>query len=368
MTQAPSLQHQLASFDIAAHERAKMTYSYISLQNRPQGAPKQSDFRLQTAEMPTPQDGEILVKVDYMSLDPYMRGRMDDAKSYSAPIELGQKMEAGGVGQVIASKNDHINVGDHVFGMFGWASHACVSGKEVRKLDPSLAPITTALGVLGMPGFTGWYGLTQLAAPKSGETLVVAAATGPVGSMVGQLAKSMGLRVVGIAGGADKCAFACDVLGFDDCLDHSQYPDASSLRKALAQHCPQGIDIYFENVAGKVLLAVLPLMNVGGRIPVCGMISWYNAGALGANASHAQDMLPKLWRTILVNRLSVSGFIISDHWDQYPSFLKQVAPLVASGTITYKEDIVQGLEHAPQAFINLLNGGNFGKLIVQITP
>lgn len=342
------------------------TFSHITLERRPMGEPQDTDFKIKTSPMPTPQTGDVLIQVHYMSLDPYMRGRMDDAKSYSAPVALGATMEGGGVGQVIASQDPNFAVGDFVFGMLGWATHACVKGKELRKLDPTLAPITTALGVLGMPGFTGWYGLTELGRPKTGETLVVAAATGPVGSMVGQLAKARGLRVIGVAGSSEKCDLAVSTFGFDACLNHNDYQDEKSLRTALAGLCPNGVDIYFENVAGKVMLAVLPLMNVGGRIPVCGMISWYNAGALGANASGDKDNLPKLWRTILVNRLSVNGFIISDHWDKYPDFLKEAAPLLATSAVTYKEDITNGLENAPQAFRNLLKGGNFGKQIVKV--
>lgn len=337
----------------------------IVLARRPQGAPVDADFRYEEAPMPIPGDGEVLVKVSHMSLDPYMRGRMDDAKSYAKPVELDHTMEGGAVGEVIASNNPKFSVGDQVFGMFGWASHGCLHGRELRKLDPRL-PITAALGVLGMPGFTGWFGLMEYGKPKAGETLVVAAATGPVGSMVGQMAKLLGLRVVGIAGGADKCQMAKEKFGFDECLDHRAYGDAKALRDALREACPNGVDIYFENVAGKVLEAVLPLINVGGRIPLCGMIAWYNAGALGGNMSGEKDNLPKMWRSILVNRLHVHGFIISDHFASYPEFLADVAPRVATGEIKIVEDIAQGLENAPKAFMNMLNGGNFGKQIVQL--
>lgn len=337
----------------------------IVLARRPKGAPVDADFRLEDAPIPVPGDGEVLVRVTHMSLDPYMRGRMDDAKSYAKPVELNHTMEGGAVGEVIASNHPKFSVGDQAFGMFGWASHGCLPGNQLNKLDPRL-PSTTALGVLGMPGFTGWFGLMEYGRPKSGETLVVAAATGPVGSMVGQMAKQLGLRVVGIAGGADKCQVAKEKFGFDECLDHRAYPDAKALRAALSQACPDGVDIYFENVAGKVLEAVLPLMNVGGRIPVCGMIAWYNAGALGADMVGEKDNLPKMWRTILVNRLHVHGFIISDHFARYPDFLADAAPRVAQGQITYIEDIAQGLENAPKTFMNMLNGGNFGKQIVKL--
>ncbi|MFY9317956.1 NADP-dependent oxidoreductase [Lentibacter algarum] len=343
------------------------TMQQMTLAARPVGAPKDSDFALVEKPLPIPAEGEVLVRLHAFSLDPYMRGRMDDAKSYAAPVPIGGVMEAGGVGEVIASQSPHFNVGDIAFGMFGWASHGCLPANQLRKLDDAL-PTSTALGVLGMPGFTGWYGLTQLGRPKAGETLVVAAATGPVGSMVGQMAKARGLRTVAIAGGADKCALALEKFGFDAAIDHRAHEDASSLRKAIAEAAPTGIDIYFENVGGKVFEAVLPLMNTFGRIPVCGMISGYNSGALGGGAvAEAPDRLPVLWRSILVKQMSVNGFIISNHYDQYPAFLKEVAPLVATGQLAYLEDIAEGLENAPRAFIGLLEGRNIGKQIVKLT-
>ncbi|MEM9551271.1 MAG: NADP-dependent oxidoreductase [Pseudomonadota bacterium] len=342
------------------------TMQRIVLASRPTGAPVPDNFRLEDDAVPSPGDGEVLVRVHYMSLDPYMRGRMDDAKSYAAPVPLGGLMEAGGVGEVLASKSAAFAPGDFAFGMFGWTTHAVADAKMLRKIDPAIGPITAALGVLGMPGFTGWHGLTAYGRPKSGETLVVAAATGPVGSMVGQLARLAGLRTVGIAGGADKCALATDTFGFDACLDHRAYDTASDLRKALAEACPDGIDIYFENVGGKVLHAVIPLMNNFGRIPVCGMISWYNAGGLGAGAADPGLSTPALWRTILVRFLSVNGFIISNHFDSFPAFLGEVAPKVLSGEIKYLEDIAEGLENAPNAFMGLLEGRNKGKQIVKL--
>ena len=338
----------------------------IVLASRPTSSPEAANFRYEPAPLPMPGDGEVLVKVHYMSLDPYMRGRMDDAKSYAAPVPIGGTMEAGAVGEVIASNSPHFKPGDIAFGMLGWATHGCLPTNQLRKIDPSHGPITAALGVLGMPGFTGWYGLTELGRPKSGETLVVAAATGPVGSMVGQVARLAGLRTVGIAGGADKCKLATETFGFDACLDHRAYNDARALRKALTEHCPDGIDIYFENVGGKVMEAVIPLMNPPGRIPVCGMISWYNAGGLGAGAANEGLTVPALWRTILVRFLSVNGFIISNHWDRYPTFLAEIGPKVASGEIKYIEDIAEGLENAPAAFMSLLKGGNVGKQIVKV--
>lgn len=339
----------------------------IALASRPTTAPTADNFRFESINIPALGEGEVLVQVHYMSLDPYMRGRMDDAKSYAAPVPIGGTMEGGGVGEVIASNSDRFQPGDFAFGMFGWATHGIQPAKMLRKIDPSQGPITASLGVLGMPGFTGWHGLNEYGRPKAGETLVVAAATGPVGSMVGQVAKSLGLRTVGIAGGADKCKLATETFGFDVCLDHRAFPDASSLRSALGQACGDGIDIYFENVGGKVLEAVIPLMNPHGRIPICGMISWYNAGGLGAGAD-TEMMAPALWRPILVKFLSVNGFIISNHWDRFPAFLSEVAPKVAAGEIKVVEDIADGLENAPAAFIGLLEGKNMGKQIVRVKP
>ncbi|MFW8634117.1 NADP-dependent oxidoreductase [Cribrihabitans pelagius] len=331
----------------------------IVLASRPEGEATEENFRLETAPLPQPGEGEVLVKLHYMSLDPYMRGRMNDAKSYAAPVPVGGTMEAGGVGEVIASNSPAFEPGDFALGQFGWASHACLPADQIRKLDPDMAPLTTALGVLGMPGFTAWHGLDAYGRPKAGETLVVAAATGPVGSMVGQLAKQAGLRVVGIAGGAEKCKLAEETFGFDACLDHRALGSAEALSAALAAACPGGIDIYYENVGGKVLEAVLPLMNNFGRIPVCGMIAWYNGSETALTA-------PAIWRTVLTKFLSVNGFIIFNHYDRYPEFLKEVAPKVADGSIKYLEDIAEGLEIAPKAFLSMMKGGNTGKQIVKL--
>jgi len=314
----------------------------ITLASRPFGAPVADNFHLETLAIPVAGDGEVLVRVHYMSLDPYMRGRMNDAKSYAAPVPIGGTMEGGGVGEVVASNSPAFKPGDIAFGMFGWASHGCLPAHELRKLDPSHGPITAALGVLGMPGFTGWYGLTQLGRPKKGETLVVAAATGPVGSMVGQVAKALGLRTVAIAGGAEKCALATDMFGFDAAVDHRAFDSAGDLRKAVAAACPDGIDIYFENVGGKVFEAVLPLMNSFGRIPVCGMIAGYNLTEL----PEGPDRFPVFWRSVLVKHLSINGFIISNHFDLYPKFLSEIGPKVAGGQIAVLEDIAEGLENA----------------------
>lgn len=331
----------------------------VTLASRPEGAPTPENFNLETAEVPEPAAGEVLVRVHYFSLDPYMRGRMSDAKSYAAPVPIGGTMEAGGVGEVIASEDSAFAPGDVVLGMTGWASHACLQAKSLRKLPPNLPP-SLALGVLGMPGFTGWYGLNTIGQPKAGETLVVAAATGPVGSMVGQLAKAKGLRAIGIAGGADKCALAVDTFGFDACIDHRAYATASDLRRAISEATPDGIDIYFENVGGKVLEAVIPLLKPFARVPLCGTIAWYNDASPGALT------LPEFWRAALVKFLHVQGFIIMNHWDRLPDFLSEVAPKVASGEIAYLEDIAEGIEAAPEAFMGLLEGRNNGKQIVKI--
>ncbi|MBB94085.1 MAG: NADP-dependent oxidoreductase [Rhodobacteraceae bacterium] len=336
------------------------TMRRIVLASRPSAAPEPANFRLEEVALPEPGPGEVLVKVEYMSLDPYMRGRMSAAKSYATPVEIGDTMTAGAVGEVIASNCPDFAPGDKVLGMFGWADHGCLPANQLRKLDPGHGPISTALGVLGMPGITAWYGLNFIGQPKAGETLVVAAATGPVGSMVGQLAKAKGLRVVGIAGGAEKCTLAVDTFGFDACLDHRAYPDAASLSAALKEACPDGIDIYYENVGGKVLAAVLENMNPFGRIPVCGMIAWYNGAS-------ADDMpLAGAWRSILTNFLHVEGFIIFNHYDKFGTFAAEVGPKVAAGEIRYLEDVAEGLENAPGAFMAMLKGGNTGKQIVKV--
>ncbi len=337
-----------------------VTAKRIVLASRPNGPVSKDNFRLESHDLGAPVAGEVLIKVTAMSLDPYMRGRMDDAKSYAAPVEVDGVMEGGAVGEVLESNAEGFAAGDKVFGMAGWCDHAIMRAKDLRKL-PDGIPETTALGVLGMPGFTGWYGLTKIGQPKAGETLVVAAATGPVGSMVGQFAKHKGLTVIGIAGGEKKCAHAVEKFGFDACLDHRSFADARDARAKIGDACPNGIDIYFENVAGPVLEGVLPNMNVFGRIPICGMIAYYDAGG-GAEVFD----LPKFWRSMLVNRMHAQGFIIADHWDQYPAFLKEAGPLVANGTIKYTEDVAEGLENAPDAFMSMLKGGNFGKQIVKV--
>ena len=344
----------------------------IVLAKRPRGAPTAEEFRLETVAMPEPGPGQVLVRVLYLSLDPYMRGRMDDAKSYAEPVAVGAPMEGGCVAQVTASNAAGFAPGDIVTGMMGWASHWVADAGALRRLDPDAAPVSTALGVLGMPGLTAWIGLTEYGRPKAGETLVVSAATGAVGSVVGQLGRIRGLRVVGVAGGAEKCAHAVETLGLDACVDHRAAADARALREALAKACPDGVDIYFENVGGKTLEAVLPLMNRGGRIPVCGMIAWYNEAGRGPSAeagaeAGGPDRLPRLWRAILVNRLSVHGFIVSDHFGRFPDFVKEVGGHLRDGRLSYREDVAEGLDSAPAAFMAMLQGGNFGKQLVRVS-
>ncbi len=318
----------------------------IVLASRPDGRPAPDNFRLERGAIPTPSDGEVLLKILYLSLDPYMRGRMSAAKSYAAPTEIGAVMEGGTV------------AGDIVLSHSGWQSHALAKGEQLRKLDPAAAPVTTALGVLGMPGFTAYAGLLTIGQPKAGETVVVAAASGPVGSAVGQIARIKGARAIGIAGGPDKCAFVRDTFGFDAVIDHR----APDFAVQLAAACPDGIDVYFENVGGKVWDAVFPLLNTFARIPVCGLVAQYNA----TGDFEGPDRLPVLMRQVLSKSLLIRGFIQREFIAQRPDFEREMAAWIASGAVKYKEDIVEGLERAPEAFIGLLEGGNFGKLIVKL--
>jgi NADPH-dependent curcumin reductase CurA len=328
------------------------------LASRPIGEPKVSDFRLEEFPVPMPGVGEVLLRTLYLSLDPYMRGRMSDAPSYAAPVAIGGVMEGGAVAEVVASNHAKFASGDIVLGRTGWQTHLVSDGANFRKIDPALAPISTALGVLGMPGMTAYAGLLQVGQPKAGETLVVAAASGPVGSMVGQIAKIKGLRAIGIAGGPDKCRYVKDELGFDDCLDHR----APDLAGRLAAACPNGIDIYFENVAGPVLQAVLPLLNVFARIPICGTIAYYN----DTGPPPGPDRLPAIWRMILTKRLTVRGLLVTDFAPLHDDFLRDVSAWLREGRIKYREDVVEGFENAPRALIGLLRGENFGKLLVHV--
>jgi NADPH-dependent curcumin reductase len=327
----------------------------IVLKSRPLGAPTPSDFSPVDAPMPRPAAGEVLCRTIYLSLDPYMRGRISAGRSYAKPVEPGQVIVGGTVSQVVESRHDGVAAGDFVLGNNGWQEYAVANGGMLRKLDPAVAPISTALGVLGMPGLTAYVGLLDIGRPRPGETVVVAAASGAVGSVVGQLARIKGCRVVGVAGAPEKCRWVVEALGFDDCVSHG----ADDLAGALAKACPAGIDVYFENVGGKVLEAVLPLLNVKARIPLCGLISQYNA----TESPRGPDLRP-----LLVNRAVLQGFIISDHLDRLPEFLRECTGWLREGRLKYREDIVEGLARAPEAFIGLLRGRNFGKQLVRVSP
>ena len=331
----------------------------IVLASRPAGRPSHENFKLLRTPLPVPGDGQVLLKIRYLSLDPYMRGRMSAAKSYAAAVEIGGVMEAGTVAEVLESRHPDYKPGDLVLSYSGWQSHAVADAKALRKLDPNRVPVTTALGVLGMPGFTAYAGLLTLGQPKPGETVVVAAASGPVGSAVGQIAKIKGARAIGIAGGADKCALVRDEFGFDAALDHRSPTFAEDLRAA----CPDGIDVYFENVGGKVWDAVFPLLNTFARVPVCGLIAQYNA----TGPFEGPDRLPVLMRDVLTKSLTIRGFIQREFHAQRPAFYREMAQWIAEGCVKYQEDIVDGLESAPEAFIGMLEGRNFGKLIVQVS-
>ena len=331
----------------------------IVLDNRPEGEASVSNFKFVTAQTPALQDGQVLVRHHYLSLDPYMRGRMNDSRSYAQPQPLGEVMIGGTVGEVVESRHPKFAAGDQVVGMGGWQEYSVVDASQpgaVRKVDTNHVPLSHYLGAVGMPGVTAWYGLVKIIEPKAGETMVVSAAAGAVGSAYGALAKARGCRVVGIAGGQDKCDYVVKELGFDACVDYKQHKDAISLSKALKQACPNGIDGYFENVGGMVLDAVLLRMNAFGRIAVCGMIAGYDGQPLPlAN--------PAL---ILVNRLKVQGFIVSEHMEIWPEALKELGTLVATGKLRPRESVAQGLAAAPEAFLGLLKGKNFGKQLVKL--
>lgn len=330
----------------------------IVLASRPQGAPKSANFRLETAPVPQPGEGQIVLKTLFLSLDPYMRGRMNDAASYAAPVGIGEVMTGEVVGRVEASRAAGFAEGDLVVGRTGWQEWAVGDAGVVRKLAETGSPPSTALGVLGMPGMTAWVGMHNIGQPKAGETVVVAAASGPVGSMVGQIAKLRGARAVGIAGGADKCAYVTGELGFDACLDHRD----PALGELLAKACPGGIDVYFENVNGPVWDAVFPLLNPFARVPVCGLVANYNMTELPPGP----DRTALLFRAALTKRLRIQGFLVYDFADQEGDFIREIAPLVKSGAIKHREDVSQGLASAPETFIGMLTGGNFGKTLVHV--
>lgn len=329
------------------------------LAQRPQGMPSDQDFRLEKVAQPEPEQGQVLLRTLYLSLDPYVRGRLDDVPSYSPPLAIGDVICGGTVCRVEQSLHPDYQAGDLVLAYTGWQDYALSDGEGLQKLDANMAHPSYALGLLGMPGFTGYMGLTDIGNPQVGETVVVAAATGAVGSVVGQVAKLRGCRAVGIAGGVEKCRYAVEKLGFDACIDHR----AADFAHQLKQACDKGIDVYYENVGGAVFDAVLPLLNTKARIPVCGMISQYN----GHHSDHQQDRLPLLMSTILKKRMRVEGFIISqDYGDRYPEFYAQMSTWLAQGKIVFKEDIVDGLENSITAFQGLLSGKNFGKLIIKV--
>ncbi|MBP7455536.1 MAG: NADP-dependent oxidoreductase [Ottowia sp.] len=331
----------------------------ILLDNRPEGEATTGNFKLVTTDTPALKDGEVLVRNHYLSLDPYMRGRMNDSKSYAASQPLGEVMIGGTVGEVAESRNPKFAVGDKVVGMGGWQEYSVVDGNApgmLRKVDTTHVPLSFYLGAVGMPGVTAWYGLVKIIAPKPGATVVVSAATGAVGSAFAALAKARGLRVVGIAGGPEKCKYAVEELHFDECIDYRQHPDVKTMSKALKDACPNGIDGYFENVGGYILDAVLLRTNAFARIALCGMIAGYDGQPLPLQN-------PAL---ILVNRLTIEGFIVSEHMEVWPEALKELGTLVATGKLKPRETIAEGIESAPEAFLGLLKGKNFGKQLVKL--
>jgi NADPH-dependent curcumin reductase CurA len=330
----------------------------IVLAARPKGEPQDSDFRMEEVEVPRPNDGEAVLRTVYLSLDPYMRGRMNAGPSYAAPVEIGEVMEGGTVSEVVESRADALRPRDIVLGHTGWQEYAVAPAKALRRIDPSAAPVSTALGVLGMPGMTAYTGLLNIGQPKEGETVVVAAAAGAVGSVVGQIAKIKGCRTVGLAGGKEKCDIVRGEFGFDECIDHRSRSMADELKAA----CPNGIDVYFENVGGEVFQAVLPLLNPFARIPVCGLIAHYNASGLARGV----DRVPLLMTAILVKRLTFRGFIVRDFASQQGDFLRDVGQWIREGKVRYREDIVNGLDNAVSAFQGLLKGRNIGKMLVKL--
>ena len=344
------------SFD---KQQNKQQNRQIKLASRPTGEPNADNFEMATSEMPKAGSNEMLLRTVYLSLDPYMRGRMSDAKSYADPLEVGDVIMGATVAQVVESNIDKFSEGDLVVANSGWQDYSVSDGEGVLKLDKDMANPSYGLGVLGMPGFTGYMGLTDIGKPQKGETLVVAAATGPVGATVGQVGNIYGTRTVGVAGGKEKCEFAVNELGFDVCIDHYADDFAEQLKAA----CPNGIDIYYENVGGKVFDAVMPLLNAHARIPVCGLVSQYNATEL----PDGKDRLSVLMGLILRQRLTVKGFIIFEEYgEHFPEFLKTMSEMVASGKVKTKEYIADGLDQAPDAFVGMLNGDNFGKTVVKV--
>ena len=335
------------------------TNRQILLDNRPQGEATLANFKLVSTETPALQDGQVLVRHHYLSLDPYMRGRMNDSKSYAACQPLGEVFQGGTVGEVIESRHPKFAVGDKVVGFGGWQEYSVVNASQsgtLKKVDTTHVPLSHYLGAVGMPGVTAWYGLNKIIAPKAGETLTITAASGAVGSAFGALAKARGCRVVGIAGGPDKCSYVTDELGFDACIDYRQHPDVKSMSAALKAACPKGIDGHFENVGGYILDAVLLRTNAFARIALCGMIAGYDGQPLPMQN-------PAL---LLVNRIKLEGFIVSEHMEVWPEALAELGQLVGTGKLRPRETIAQGIESAPQAFLGLLKGKNFGKQLVKM--
>ena len=332
----------------------------ILLASRPQGEPTADNFQLVERPLPELAEGQVLVRNHYLSLDPYMRGRMNEGKSYAQPQPLGEVMIGGTVGEVVASRNAHFQVGDKVVGMGGWQDYQLVDASQrgvLQKVDTTHVPLSAYLGAVGMPGVTGWYGLVKIINPQPGETVVVSAASGAVGGAVGQLAKVRGARAVGIAGGADKCRYVVEELGFDACIDYKAHNgDTRSLAKALKDACPDGIDGYFENVGGWIMDAVMLRMNAFSRIALCGMIAGYD----GAPLPMANPAL------MLINRMKIEGFIVSEHMEVWPDALKELGTLVGTGKLRPRETIAQGIAAAPEAFLGLLKGKNFGKQLVKL--
>ncbi|HMD65962.1 MAG TPA: NADP-dependent oxidoreductase [Stellaceae bacterium] len=325
----------------------------VLLKRRPTGSPTLADFAITDAPLPDPAEGEALVRGIYLSLDPYMRGRISGVRSYARPVEVGAVMEGGVVGEVVRSRDPAFREGDYVLGGYGWQLYSAVPGKALLKLDAAEAPLSTSLGVLGMPGLSAYVGLSEIGRPQRGETVVISAASGAVGAVAGQLAKRAGTRVVGVAGGTDKCRYVEAELGFDACIDHR----SADLGAALDRACPKGIDVYWENVGGPVQQAVFPRLNDFGRMVMCGMVSEYN------------DLEPRPGPNLVSavrRRLRIQGFIVSDQWQRFGEYRAMAAPLLKSGELKYREDIVDGLDRAPEAFIGLLQGRNFGKLVVRL--
>ena len=331
----------------------------VLLDNRPQGEATASNFKLVASDTPPLADGQVLVRHHYLSLDPYMRGRMNDAKSYAKPQELGQVMQGGTVGEVVESRHPKFAAGDKVVGMGGWQEYAVVDGNQpgvLKKVDTTHVPLSHYLGAVGMPGVTAWYGLNRIIEPKAGETLVVSAASGAVGSAFGALAKARGCRAVGIAGGKEKCDYVTKDLGFDACIDYKQHADALSLSRALKDACPDGIDGYFENVGGMVMDAVMLRLNAFARIALCGMIAGYDGKPVPMS-------YPQM---LLTNRVKLQGFIVSEHMEDWPAALQELGTLVGTGKLRPRETVAEGIASAPEAFLGMLKGRNFGKQLVKL--